>query len=99
MRAFDIGLSALEACEFIVQTDEFLGVAGSNSNEDFVELMYYNLAGFQISTSDRAYFVSLLQGSGGTLSRGQMLEIASLHPANDLNIDLVGLQIFGANFL
>lgn len=48
---------------------------------------------------ERDAFVGQLQGSGGTLSQGQLPEMAAGIGLNEINIGLVGLQQGGVAFV
>ena len=48
---------------------------------------------------ERDAFVGQLQGSGGTLSQGQLLEMAAGIGLNETNIGLVALQQNGVAFV
>jgi hypothetical protein len=76
-----------------------LSLAGSSSDVDFVNLVYRNVVGVAPTAAERAYFVGLLQGSGGTLTQAQLLEIAANYPLNETNINLVGLQQDGVAYV
>jgi hypothetical protein len=48
--------------------------------------------------STRDAFASLLQGSGGQMTQGQLLEFAANIDLNAQQINLVGLQASGVEF-
>ena len=56
-------------------------------------------AGQESGAADRDYFVGLLQGSGGSMTQAQLLEIAANADLNAVNINLVGLQASGVEFV
>ncbi|MEI6215578.1 MAG: Ig-like domain-containing protein [Desulfuromonadales bacterium] len=95
IRLFDIGLSLHDVCQMAIGTDLFKVMAGSSSNADFVNLVYKNVVGTLPGRADLDSFVGLLQGSGGTLSQADFLEIAALTETNQIHINLAGLQSTG----
>jgi hypothetical protein len=68
------------------------------SDTDFVTTVFTNVVGFAPDAVTRDGFVGLLQGSGGTTTQGQLLELAATVPLNEVNIDLAGLQQGGVEF-
>ncbi|MFN7085606.1 MAG: hypothetical protein ACK4N4_03150 [Burkholderiales bacterium] len=92
LQLFDGGKSLLEVCQLVI------GAMGNPSNETFVDTVYANVVGSPPSATDRAYFVGLLQGSGGTMSQAELLQLAATVDANAVNIGLVGLQQSGVEF-
>jgi serralysin len=74
-------------------------MAGSRSNEAFVNTVYGNVVGNAPSDATRDFFVGLLQGSGGTMTQAELLALAADQPLNEGNISLVGLQQNGVEFV
>lgn len=99
LQLFDGGQSMLEVCELVVNTPLFISLAGSSSNVDFVNLVYQNIVGEPPSASERDFYVGLLQGSGGTLTQAELLLLAANTSANEANINLVGLNQSGVEFI
>jgi Ca2+-binding RTX toxin-like protein len=95
----DSGWSLEQVCQLAIGTDQFLLSAGSADNSDFVNLVYRNVIGVLPSGADHDYFVSLLQGSGGSMSQAQLLEFAATSEANQSTINLAGLQATGLAYL
>jgi hypothetical protein len=95
---FDAGRSMLEVCQLALGTGLYLSLAGSSSNEAFVNTVYKNVVGALPSNAVRDSYVGLLQGSGGTMTQAQLLELAANAGVNATNINLVGLQQSGAEF-
>jgi len=94
LELFDAGtLSMLQVCELVIQ------VLGHPSNEAFVDMVYENVVGMAPTAEQRAFYVGLLQGGGGPYTQAQLLEIAANAPINAENIDLVGLQQTGVEFV
>ena len=96
---FDGGQTMQQVCELAIGTDLFRSIAGSSSNVDFVNTVYRNVVGELPSTADRDYYVGMLQGSGGTMTQAQLLEAAADAEVNAQNINLVGLQQTGVEYL
>jgi len=94
---FDAGMSMLEVCQLALGTNLFLSLAGSTSNEAFVNTVYKNVVGVLPSDAVRDSFVGLLVGSGGTMTQAKLLVLAA--NANGSNINLVGLQETGVEFV
>jgi len=92
LRLFDEGLTLPQVCEFVAQ--QVLRM----DNETFVTTVYANVTGAAPSASERDHYVGMLQGSGGTMTQGQLLEFAANCEANTANVDLVGLQQTGVEF-
>lgn len=89
---FDAGMSTLQAC---AEVTRIMGM----TNQAFVTTVYTNVVGQAPSDADRDAFVGQLQGSGGTLSQAQLLEMAATIGLNETNIGLVGLQQSGVAFV
>jgi len=98
LNLFDNGMSMSDACALVMGTGLVQALAGSSSNEAFVNLVFQNVVGFAPSDAQRATFVGMLQGSGGSMSQAELLQLAANHPLNALNINLVGLQDSGVEF-
>jgi subtilisin-like proprotein convertase family protein/subtilisin family serine protease len=96
---FDAGYTMGDVAEVALRTNLFLSLAGSRSNADFVNLVYFNVVGALPSAGDRDLCVGLLQGSGGSLSQAEFLVFAANTRINEVNIDLVGLQQSGLEFV
>lgn len=96
---FDNGMSVPDACALVIGTPLFQSLAGSSSNEAFVNLVFQNVVGFAPSDAQRALFVGMLEGSGGSMTQAQLLELAANHPFNAVNINLTGLQESGVEFV
>jgi Ca2+-binding RTX toxin-like protein len=96
---FDSGRSMLEVSQLALGTALYLSLAGSTSNEAFVNTVYKNVVGALPSDAVRDSFVGLLQGSGGTLTQAELLVLAANAAVNATNINLVGLQSSGVEFV
>ncbi|MBI4208037.1 MAG: hypothetical protein HY527_23700 [Betaproteobacteria bacterium] len=96
---FDGGMRMLEVCGLALGTPLYLSLAGSSSDVDFVSTVYENVVGVVPSDAERDFYVRLLQGSGGTMTQAELLMLAANAAANAQNIDLVGLQQSGVEFV
>ncbi len=90
---FDSGLSMLTVCELVI------GVMGNPTNQAFVNTVYQNVVGVLPSVADRDFYVGLLQGSGGSMTQAELLVLAANADVNAVNINLVGLQQTGVEFI
>ena len=88
---FDAGTSMLQAC---VEVARIMGL----SDQAFVTRVYTNVVGQAPSDADRDHYAGQLQGSGGAMSQGQLLEMAANTDLNATSIGLVGLQQSGVAF-
>lgn len=95
---FDSGLSMVQVAQRALDTGLFLTTAGSHGNAAFVNTVYQNVVGTLPSGAELDFYVSLLQGSGGTMSQAELLAFAANTAANAVNINLVGLQQSGVDF-
>ena len=91
LELFDSGMSMQAVCELVV---DILGL----SNTDFVTAVYMNVVGAAPTVQDRDYFVALLEGSGGTMTQAELLDLAADAGMNAQNVNLVGLQQSGLEF-
>jgi hypothetical protein len=89
---FDGGMSMLQACDQVAQ---IMGLG----NQAFVTQVYTNLVGAAPSDAVRDQFAGQLLGSGGTMSQGQLLEMAATLDLNAVNVGLAGLQQTGVLFV
>lgn len=90
---FDQGMSVLQVSQLVID------VLGNPSNEALVNSIYTNVVGVAPSDAERQHFVGMMQGSGGNLSKAQLLEMAAMVDLNETNIGLVGLQTTGIEFV
>jgi serralysin len=95
---FDAGTSMLQVAQYALSTNEFVSLAGSHSNVDFVNTVYRNIVGQLPSVSELNHYVSLLQGSGGTMTQAELLVFAANLDVNAANIGLTGLQQTGVEY-
>lgn len=92
LNLFDSGQSMLQVAQLVI------GVLGNPSNGDFVDKIFQNVVGVAPSAAEHDFYVGLLQGSGGSFTQAELLEIAANSEVNATNIDLVGLQQSGVVF-
>jgi hypothetical protein len=69
------------------------------SDTAFVTTVYTNVVGVAPDTATRDGFARMLQGSGGQMTQGQLLELAANIEQNAQQINLVGLQASGVEFV
>ena len=87
------------------QIHHLVGLMGTGNlrlqsgNVDFVNTVYRNVVGVLPTPQERDFYVSLLQGSGGTMTQADLLVLAANSAQNEVNIDLVGMQQTGVEFL
>ena len=92
LQFFDAGMSMLDVCRLVAEQ-----VLRMN-NSTFVTTVYANVVGTPPSPAEHGFFVGLLQGSGGSMTQAQLLEVAAGVDLNAININLVGLQQGGVEF-
>lgn len=92
LNLFDSGQSMLQVAQLVI------GVLGNPSNGGFVDMVFQNVVGVAPSAAEHDFYVGLLQGSGGSFTQAELLEIAANSEVNATNIDLVGLQQSGVVF-
>jgi hypothetical protein len=96
---FDQGYTMQEAIQHAMQTPQFITLMPPVSDTEFVTRVFHNVTGVQPSPDQLDYFRGLLTGQGGTMSQTDLLVLAANAGANALNIDLVGLQQHGIDYL
>jgi len=99
LQLFDSGMSMLQVSELALSTNLYVQLAGSHSNVDFVNTVYKNVVGVLPSAGERDFYVGLLQGSGSTMTQAELLVLAANADLNAVNINLVGLQQSGVEFV
>jgi Ca2+-binding RTX toxin-like protein len=92
LQFFDGGQSMLQVCELVAQIMAM-------SDTAFVTTVYTNVVGVAPDTATRDGFARMLQGSGGQMTQGQLLELAANIEQNAQQINLVGLQASGVEFV
>ena len=99
LNLFDSGMTMQQVCALALGTDLYKSLAGSTSNVDFVNTVYRNVVGVLHSAAERDFYVGLLQGSGGSMTQAALLVLAANADVNAVNINLVGLQQSGVEFV
>ncbi len=93
LNLFDSGQSMLAVCQLVI------GAMGNPTNVAFVNTVYQNVVGVLPSAGERDFYVGLLQGSGGSMTQAALLVLAANADVNAVNINLVGLQQTGVEFV
>ncbi len=96
LNLFDAGNGISQLAQLALGTAPYLALAGSTSDEAFVNTVYQNVAGVLPSAFEHDYYLGLLQG--GFMTQAELLRLAATCDANLLRIDLVGLQQSGVEF-
>ncbi|SEQ37115.1 calcium-binding protein [Nitrosomonas ureae] len=89
---FDSGKSVLQATQLAIDA------MGNLSNDDFVDTVFFNVVGASASVTEHDFYVSLLEGSGGSFTQAQLLDMAAMTELNADSINLIGLQQTGVEF-
>ena len=92
LNLFDSGQSVLAVSQLVV---DFMDL----SNDDFVDTVYQNVVGVAPSPEEHDFYAGLLESNGGALTQAQLLELAANTEVNATNINLVGLQQSGVEFV
>lgn len=96
LKVFDAGMSMKDVADIVVGLPSFISLAGSSSNTDFVRLVYKNVVGTSPSAAELNLYVGILdQGT----SQADLLVLAANADINAVNINLVGLQQTGVEFV
>jgi hypothetical protein len=93
MQLLDAGMSLLEACGIVVQ------LMGNPSDASFVDTVFNNVVGRLPSGDERLHYTGMLQGSGGSMTQAELLQLAANVDVNAANIGLVGLQTTGVEYV
>jgi hypothetical protein len=93
----DGGMSEADLVATAIESDAFVALAGSTSNDDLVRTLYHNVIGFDPTDADRGYFVGLIE-SGATTPAGLALLAAEVSYNVD-KVDLIGLDATGLEYL
>jgi Ca2+-binding RTX toxin-like protein len=94
---FDAGMSYAAVAQLAVQSADFAGLAGSHSNTDFVNFVYTNVTHTAPSSADLAFYTGLLES--GAMTQTSLGMLAAESPLNLQNINLVGLQQSGLEYI
>ncbi len=93
LNRFDAGNSMVAVCQLAISA------MGPLTNTAFVNTVYQNVVGVLPSAAERGYYVGLLVGNGGTMTQAALLVLAANADVNAVNINLVGLQQSGVEFI
>ena len=97
LRLFDSGLGYEQVAAAAVGTELFATLAGSRSDADFVDYVFENAVGRGPTDSERSLYTGLL--ANGTHSQATLAVLAAESTFNQQNIDLVGLQQTGLEYV
>jgi hypothetical protein len=97
LNLFDAGMTYEQVARFAVENDAFAQLAGSHSNADFVRLVYSNVAGVAPTSAELAHYTQLLES--GAFTQVSLAVFAAEHPLNQQNINLIGLQQSGLEYV
>ena len=93
----DGGMSEAGLVSMAIDSDAFIALAGSVSNDDLVRTLYRNVIGVDPADAERGYFVGLIE-SGATTPAGLALMAAEVS-YNVEKVDLIGLDATGVEYL
>lgn len=96
---FDAGATLLQVAQQALASPQLAGVLATLTNGAFVDVLFRNVAGRMPTNAEHEHFTGMLQGTGGTMSHAELLVLAANSGANAVNIDLVGLQQNGLEYL
>jgi hypothetical protein len=99
LNLFDEGMTMEGVAGLALGTSLFQYHAGGTDNVAFVNHVFENVVGATPSAEQLETFVGMLQGNGGTLTQAELLVLAAESDLNAQNIDLVGLQQHGVEFV
>jgi serralysin len=94
---FDAGFTYEQVAARAASDAFFAQLAGSHSNRDFVNHVYRNVVGTLPSMDDLNFFVGLLDS--GVHTQATLAVLAAETPLNQQNINLIGLQQTGLDYL
>lgn len=94
--AMDIGMSVGDLVAAAIGTPQFLALAGSRSNADFVRAVYQNVVGVAPGAADLAYFAGLLDS--GQFTQASLGLLAATIDVNAFSADLTGVVQTGLEF-
>jgi glucose/arabinose dehydrogenase len=97
LRLFDSGLNYEQVAAVAVSSEGFALLAGSPDNTAFVSHVFGNVVGRAPTSSERAFFTGLLDS--GAHTQATLAVLAAEHDMNRQNIDFVGLQQGGLEYV
>jgi len=93
---FDVGNTLLDAANAAVGAGIIDRLANGSSTSAFVNLVYHSIIGKDPSANDTNELAALIDS--GTYSKAAFLAFAADHPANQINVGLVGLLQTGLEY-
>jgi glucose/arabinose dehydrogenase len=97
LRLFDSGLTYEQVAAIAVSSGEFASLAGSHDNAAFVDYLFGNVVGRSPTTAERALLIGSLDS--GAHTQATLAVFAAEHALNRQNIDLIGLQQSGLEYV
>jgi hypothetical protein len=94
---FDSGMTYDQVAGLAVASNFFAHLASSHSNHDFMNFVYRNVVGVLPSTAELDMLVSLLDS--GAHTQATFAVLAAETPLNQQNINFVGLQQTGLDYI
>jgi len=93
------GLQLFDSKHSLHDVAELAAKAMGVDDSTFIDTVYKNVVGTLPTHEGHDFYESLLQDHGGTMSRGDLLALAAGTDANAQQIDLVGLQHSGVDYV
>jgi hypothetical protein len=93
------GLQLFDLKHSLHDVAELAAKAMGVDDSAFIDTVYKNVVGTLPTHEAHDFYESLLQGHGGAMSRGDLLALAAGTDANAQQIDLVGLQHSGVDYV
>lgn len=94
-----IGLNLFDSGQSVTQVSQLVVDFMHLSNNDFVDTVFQNVVGRTPSAVEHNFYTGMLQDNGGTSTQAQLLELAANTEVNATNINLIGLQQSGVEFV
>jgi hypothetical protein len=94
-----VGLQLFDSGHSLHDVAELAAKAMGMDDSAFIDTVYKNTVGTAPTHEAHDFYESLLQGHGGTMTRGDLLAQAAGTDANAQQIDLVGLQHSGVDYI
>ena len=93
----DGGMEVAALVQLAINATVFTQLAGSNSNRDFVQLVYRNVVGVAPDAATLAEYTALLDN--GSYSQGSLGLVAVQYVLNVQSVELIGLAVTGLEYL
>jgi serralysin len=94
---FDGGMTYEQVAKLAVESADFALLAGSHSNTAFVNHVYRNIVGIAPPSGELAFYTGLLDSRA--MTQASLAVLAAEVPLNLQNINLVGLQQSGLEYV